>query len=123
MTASTSPSPSNRPRLAAFPKAFMQPLCKDGGMSVSDWITLASPLGVEGLEWYAGFLEMADEAPQGIDWSQAQAAQFRSEMNEDFNTPGAVAARYTAPPTDSFAVSIRGCAIPAALMLDCTPGR
>jgi sugar phosphate isomerase/epimerase len=40
----------------------MQPLCKNGGMSVSDWITLAAPLGVEGLEWYAGFLEMADEA-------------------------------------------------------------
>lgn len=56
------PSPSSRPRLAVFPKAFMQPLCKDGGMSVSDWIELASPLGVEGLEWYAGFLEMADEA-------------------------------------------------------------
>ena len=40
----------------------MQPLCKDGGMSVSDWIALAAPLGVEGLEWYAGFLEMADVA-------------------------------------------------------------
>lgn len=50
------------PRLAAFPKAFMQPLCKDGGMSVSDWIRLAAPLGLDGLEWYAGFLEMADEA-------------------------------------------------------------
>ena len=36
-------------------------------------------------------VELADEAPQDIDWSQAQAAQFRSEMNEDFNTPGAVA--------------------------------
>jgi cysteinyl-tRNA synthetase len=36
-------------------------------------------------------VELADEQPQGIDWTQAQAAQFRSEMNEDFNTPGAVA--------------------------------
>jgi cysteinyl-tRNA synthetase len=26
-----------------------------------------------------------------IDWSQPQAATFRAEMNEDFNTPGAVA--------------------------------
>jgi sugar phosphate isomerase/epimerase len=50
------------PRLAAFPKAFMQPLCRDGGMSLSDWIALAAPLGLDGLEWYAGFLEMADEA-------------------------------------------------------------
>ena len=29
-----------------------------------------------------------------IDWSQPQAAQFRSEMNEDFNTPGAVAVMF-----------------------------
>ena len=36
-------------------------------------------------------VEWTDEAPQDIDWTQAQAAQFRSEMNEDFNTPGAVA--------------------------------
>ena len=39
----------------------MTALCRDGGMSVSDWIGLAAPLGLEGLEWYAGFLEMADE--------------------------------------------------------------
>lgn len=50
------------PKLAAFPKAFMQALCKEGTMTVSEWITLASKLDVQGLEWYAGFLEMADEA-------------------------------------------------------------
>ena len=50
------------PQLAAFPKAFMQALCKDGTMSVSEWITLASDLDVSGLEWYAGFLEMEDES-------------------------------------------------------------
>ena len=50
------------PRLAAFPKAFMQALCKDGTMSVSEWVELASDLDVRGLEWYAGFLEMADES-------------------------------------------------------------
>lgn len=48
------------PRLAAFPKAFMHALCKDGSMKLSQWIELASRLDVEGLEWYAGFLEMAD---------------------------------------------------------------
>jgi len=57
----TLPSASARPRLAAFPKAFMQALCKEGSMGVSDWIRLAAPLGLDGLEWYAGFLEMADE--------------------------------------------------------------
>ena len=49
------------PKLAAFPKAFMQALCKDGTMKLSQWIELASSLDIDGLEWYAGFLEMADE--------------------------------------------------------------
>ena len=49
------------PRLAVFPKAFMQALCKDGTMSVAEWIQLATRLDIDGLEWYAGFLEMADE--------------------------------------------------------------
>jgi sugar phosphate isomerase/epimerase len=48
------------PSLAAFPKAFMQALCKDGSMKLSEWIRLASTLEVQGLEWYAGFLEMAN---------------------------------------------------------------
>ncbi len=50
------------PRLAAFPKAYMQALCKDGTMTVSEWIALADTLEVEGLEWYAGFLEMEDRS-------------------------------------------------------------
>lgn len=50
------------PKLAAFPKAFMQALCKDGTMKLSEWIDLASNLDIDGLEWYAGFLEMADES-------------------------------------------------------------
>lgn len=49
------------PQLAVFPKAFMQALCKDGSMSVHEWILLASKLDVAGLEWYAGFIEMADQ--------------------------------------------------------------
>lgn len=49
------------PKLAAFPKAYMQALCKDGSMKVSEWIELASKLDVDGLEWYAGFIEMKDE--------------------------------------------------------------
>ncbi len=50
------------PKLAAFPKAFMHALCKDGTMRVSEWIDLAVKLDIDGLEWYAGFLEMADES-------------------------------------------------------------
>lgn len=46
------------PQLAAFPKAYMNALCKDGTMKVSDWIDIACNLDIDGLEWYAGFLEM-----------------------------------------------------------------
>jgi hypothetical protein len=49
------------PKLAAFPKAFMQELCKDGSMKVAEWIRLAAGLDIDGLEWYAGFTEMSDE--------------------------------------------------------------
>lgn len=49
------------PKLAAFPKAFMQALCKDGTMKIAEWVKLAAPLEIDGLEWYAGFLEMENE--------------------------------------------------------------
>lgn len=61
------------PKLAAFPKAFMKELCQEGTMTVSQWIDLAAPLNIEGLEWYAGFLEMADEA----NWSR-----FRRQVED-----------------------------------------
>lgn len=61
------------PKLAAFPKAFMNALCKDGSMTVSEWIQLASKLDVQGLEWYAGFIEMEDESR----WSK-----FRTEVED-----------------------------------------
>ena len=48
------------PKLAAFPKAYMQALCKDGSMQLAEWFQLASGLGVDGIEFYAGFLEMQD---------------------------------------------------------------
>ena len=50
------------PKLAVFPKAYMQDLCKTGAMKVTEWIDLATSLQVDGLEWYAGFLEMADSS-------------------------------------------------------------
>lgn len=49
------------PKIAVFPKAFMNALCKDGTMRLDEWIDLAVKLDVQGLEWYAGFLEMQDE--------------------------------------------------------------
>jgi sugar phosphate isomerase/epimerase len=61
------------PQLAAFPKAFMTALCKDGSMKLSEWIDLACALEIDGLEWYAGFLEMQDRA----NW-----AQFRKQVED-----------------------------------------
>jgi sugar phosphate isomerase/epimerase len=57
------------PKLAVFPKAFMHALCKDGSMRLAEWIQLASKLNVDGLEWYAGFLEMQNEK----NWSMFRA--------------------------------------------------
>jgi sugar phosphate isomerase/epimerase len=56
------------PKLAAFPKAFMRPLCKDGTMTLREWVDLAAPLGLDGLEYYSGMLELADPAR----WSDAR---------------------------------------------------
>ena len=50
------------PKLAAFPKAYMHGLCKDGSMTLAEWFALAATLDIDGLEFYAGFLELADEA-------------------------------------------------------------
>ena len=45
-----------KPRLAVFPKCFMDQLCVDHTMSVCEWIELAATLDVDGLEFYSGFL-------------------------------------------------------------------
>ena len=46
-----------KPKLAAFPKCYMDELCVDRTMSLADWIEIGATLGVEGLEFYSGFLE------------------------------------------------------------------
>jgi len=63
------------PKLAAFPKAYMDQLCVDGTMTIEDWIELASNLDIDGLEFYSGFLELK---------SQGAAAQSR-ELAEERN--------------------------------------
>ncbi len=46
-----------KPKLAAFPKCFIDQLCVHHSMTLFEWIELAATLGVEGLEFYSGFLE------------------------------------------------------------------
>jgi sugar phosphate isomerase/epimerase len=49
-----------KPKLAAFPKAWMDPLSVTGEMSLRQWIDLAATLGVDGLELYMGFIDLRD---------------------------------------------------------------
>jgi sugar phosphate isomerase/epimerase len=51
-----------RPKLAAFPKAFMDQLCFTGEMSLRQWIDLAATLEVDGLEFYMDFIDLRDAA-------------------------------------------------------------
>jgi sugar phosphate isomerase/epimerase len=46
-----------KPKLAAFPKCYIDELCVQHTMTLFDWIEMASTLGVEGLEFYSGFLK------------------------------------------------------------------
>lgn len=50
-----------KPRLAAFPKCYMDQLCVHRTMTLFEWIELAATLGVDGLEFYSGFLK--DDEP------------------------------------------------------------
>lgn len=80
------------PQLAAFPKAYMHALCKDGSMSLQQWIDLAKTLQIDGLEFYAGFLEMADPAAWPQARRQVEAAGMVVPMlccSPDFTHPDA----------------------------------
>lgn len=80
------------PRLAVFPKCFMDPLCRSGTMSLVEWIDLAGCLDVDGLEFYAGFLDLRDE-PRWPGYRQRVADQGRSIpmlcCSPDFTHPDA----------------------------------
>jgi sugar phosphate isomerase/epimerase len=47
-------------KLAVFPKAWLDALCVDGTMTLAEWIDLSARFKVDGLEFYAGFQELAD---------------------------------------------------------------
>jgi len=49
------------PKLAVFPKYCIDDLVLTGAMSLRQWIELAATLGVDGLEFYSGFIDLKDE--------------------------------------------------------------
>jgi sugar phosphate isomerase/epimerase len=55
-----------KPRLAAFPKCYIDDLCVHRTMTLPQWIDLAATLGIDGLEFYSGFLEDNEAALQHV---------------------------------------------------------
>jgi sugar phosphate isomerase/epimerase len=47
-------------KLAAFPKAWIDFLVMDGSMKLEEWIDLSMQFDIDGLEFYAGFLDLKD---------------------------------------------------------------
>ncbi len=54
------------PRLAAFPKCYMDAICVERRMTLLDWIELGATLGVAGLEMYPGFFASNDREYLGL---------------------------------------------------------
>lgn len=78
-----------KPKLAAFPKCYMDELCVHRTMTVEQWIDLAATLGVDGLEFYSGFLSTD---PAFLAQTKAQLARHGLRMpmlccSPDFTEP------------------------------------
>lgn len=59
------------PKLAAFPKAYLDDLClPDRTMTLRQWIDLASKLDIDGLELYSGIRDLFDPKR----WTEARVA-------------------------------------------------
>jgi sugar phosphate isomerase/epimerase len=81
-----------KPKLAAFPKCYMDDLCVHHTMTLLQWIDLAATLGVDGLEFYSGFLQ-DDEA--FLKETKAALTKHKLEMpmlccSPDFTQPDPV---------------------------------
>ena len=80
------------PRLAAFPKAYMDPLCVTGTMTLREWIEIGASLEIDGLEFYIRFLELQE--PGAPEHFRKMAADHGLEIpmlcaSPDFTHPDA----------------------------------
>ena len=78
------------PKLAVFPKAYMDDLCVDGTMLVKDWLDIAGELDVDGVEWYSGFIEHKDSSNWKVFRSMAEDRGLEIPMvccSPDFTHP------------------------------------
>ncbi|HRE82982.1 MAG TPA: sugar phosphate isomerase/epimerase family protein [Opitutaceae bacterium] len=81
------------PKIAAFPKAFMRALVKEGSMTLAQWVELAAPLGLDGLEYYSGFIELQNPANWASARKTVEAAGMVIPMlccSPDFSQPDPV---------------------------------
>ena len=46
-----------KPKIAVFPKCYMDQLCVQHTMTLGEWIEIAATLEVDGVEFYSGFIE------------------------------------------------------------------
>jgi sugar phosphate isomerase/epimerase len=82
-------TPISRPKLAVFPKCYIDELCVLRTMTVGQWIELAATLGVDGLEFYSGFLR---DDPAFLEETRAALAAHQLAMpmlccSPDFTQP------------------------------------
>ena len=91
------------PKLAAFPKAYLDNLCVDRTMSISEWIDMSSTLRVDGLEFYR---RIAAEAgmflrPSGqllLEFGDGQAEVLRKLFSDEKWIVDEIVADYSARP-------------------------
>ncbi len=79
-----------KPKLAAFPKAFLDEMCIDGSMTIRQWVNMAATLDVDGLEFFGAFLELQDPASWKASRKLAEAHGLTIPMlccSPDFTHP------------------------------------
>ncbi len=86
----------HRPRIAAFPKCYIEDIAVRKTMSLFDWIAMARALPAEGLELYEGFLASHDNGYLDSVGEAIHNAGFAMPMmccSPDFTHPDADARR------------------------------
>ena len=54
------------PKLAAFPKGWLDDMGVEGGLTLPEWIEMAATLDVDGLEFYTGFHDLKGKDEAGL---------------------------------------------------------
>jgi sugar phosphate isomerase/epimerase len=79
-----------KPKIAAFPKCYLEQIAGSRSMSVFDWIEMAGSLDADGLEMYDGFFTSLDDAYIDSVGEAIRSAGFAMPMlccSPDFTQP------------------------------------